>query len=125
MLTRRDLLQLTPAALLVYQIPGQSVLAEPATQPRAWRGQHVRRISRDETQNLVAAVRAFCGESRSSLVPNTGPLLFDQFDAVGFMMDEYKLPSGRLILNQFHGRAGIDALVVMDAQGARMLAGGF
>jgi hypothetical protein len=114
MLTRRSLLQLVPRALLVYGMTNRLALADETDVRHMWSGEHVRRISRDEHTNLSASMRTFCGQSRSRLIPDAGPLLSDQFAAVGFMMEEYRLPNGRLILNQSYGRAGIDSIVVKD-----------
>jgi hypothetical protein len=115
MVTRRSMLQLAPVMLLTWNLPVQraaAALSQPVAQGL---GQRVRRISRDEQTDLRAAVEGFCGQTRSNLIPDAGPLLIDQFRSVGFIMDEYTLPGGRTILNHADGRAGLDSVVVMGS----------
>lgn len=122
MLSRRALLNMLPGAVLTY---GATACEVRAGSPVAsdWAGERVRRISPKEQTELASALRQFFGQSQgdvvsSALVPGIDSmLLFNQFAAVdyGFIMDEYMLPSGRIIWDRSDGRSGVDAVVVPES----------
>jgi hypothetical protein len=93
--------------------------------PALWQGQYVGRMPLIHQEELKTALRAFFGKSTGSIVPEVGPLLFDQFNGVG-EPDQYRLPDGRLIVNASDGRAGISAVaVIADANTPTVLATAF
>lgn len=74
--------------------------AEAANQ--TWAGQYVRRVRTIETSQLSQALGVLFGRSEVKIdadarITGIGPLLLNQFSAVDFPREEYRLPSGRLI----------------------------
>lgn len=121
MLGRRTLLLMIPAMVLTYGLAASLGRTAPSPDAQAWVGEHVRRISPEEGRQLAAALRALFGQAEGVVVPDAlrageKPLLFDQLAAVdyGFLMDEYRLPSGRLIWDRYNAHLGVDAIVVPE-----------
>jgi len=101
-----------PVALLTIGYANRCASAEEPNAPAGWQGQYVGRMSLLERQQLATGLRSFFGQAKGALVPGVGRLLLDQFNAVG-EPDEYRLPSGRLIVDQLDGRTRTDAIAVV------------
>lgn len=115
-------------AVLTYGLTAGMNRAAFADAP-TWVGTDVRRISRDETARLAKELPAFFGKSEGhfvsdALIPGMGPLLLDQFAAVdyGFIMEEYRLPGGRLIWDRYDAHSGVDAIVISETTGSADIA---
>ena len=123
---------------LMYGFAAHVCWATESPDARAWTGELVGRISRDEQTQLRTRLRPFFRNSEGTAVvsdallprvdrngplPRIGPLLFDRFTAVvGFDMWKYKLPNGRLIWDKYNPPSGVAAVLVPEASGNATIA---
>lgn len=112
MLNRRSLLLVIPSMVLTYGMTASLGRTTPPSYAHAWVGEDVRRISHEEEMQLGT------GQAEGDVVSDAlhageKPLLFDQCAAVdyGYIMEEYRLPNGRLIWDRYNAIFGVDAIV--------------
>lgn len=104
-------------AWLLWASTAESMWAADAATNQSWAGEVVGRVGMIETSQLSQELSALFGRSEvkadaDARAPGVGPLLLNQFSEVDSPREEFRLPSGRLILDGWDRQSGSHAIVV-------------